>query len=85
MLCAIGMQFFFHKALIKPPQELSKGVKNNNVIPMHATKQQAHEVQWGAGAGSITSCFFSFTINICLVLMTKKCSMFYCFLQSLNP
>jgi hypothetical protein len=41
------MQFFFHKALINPPQELSKDVKNNNDIPMHATKQQAYKVLGG--------------------------------------
>jgi len=34
------MQFFFYKALINPPQELSKGVKKKNAIPMHDTKQQ---------------------------------------------
>jgi len=69
------MQFFFYKALINPPQELSKGVKKKNAIPMHATKQQVYKVQWGGG-GIITSCFFSFTISICLVLKTKKFSMF---------
>jgi hypothetical protein len=38
------MQFFFHKALINPPQELSKGVKKQNAIPMQGTEQQSYKV-----------------------------------------